>query len=428
MNTVIQYIWQAARTEVAMERSPVQNKKDAWGRHVRIYRVISSLLDGLLKSKFNFTCEKPDMGKLSGPVIVIANHSCAWDPIFMAAAMKKRHMYFVASEHILRWKVLGPVLNYLVEPIPRKKASSGAGTVMMCLRHLRAGHSVCLFAEGEQAWNGITRPIVSSTGKMVSKSGATLITYRIEGAYLSLPRWAKKARKGRVHAHPVGIYPPEVLKGMKPEEINAVINRDIYFNTWEWQESLPGGPAGFRIKGGKSGLAERLEKSVFTCPECGNIGTLSSAGDKIRCSCGVCIRYTETGFFDPPTPFRCIPDWEAFDRKEICRIADTAKAEGMSRVLFEDEAAVLTKIGEGHTGEDLGSGRLALESAGGKLLLKVAGHSFDLEDISIMALVLSNILLFSEGKDYCQIYSNDANLRKYLYMWEYIRDNGLLSS
>ena len=416
------------QTEGKMKRSPAQNKRDTWGRHVRIYSVISPLLGGLLKRKFNFTCQSPDKDKLTGPAIVIANHSCAWDPLFMAAAMKRRHMYFVASEHILRWKVLGPVLNYLVEPIPRKKASAGTGTVMMCLRHLRAGHSVCLFAEGEQTWNGITRPIAPATGKMVSKSGATLVTYCIEGAYLSLPRWARGIRKGKVYAHPVGIYPPEVLRGMKPEEINELINRDIYFNIWEWQKSLPGGPVVFRIKGNEPGPAERLEKCVFTCPECGKIGTLSSAGDEIRCRCGARIRYTATGMFDPPEPFHSVPEWEAFDREEILRITDAAKKEEKSSVLFEDKTASLTRIREGHSEEELGSGRLALESADGKLSLKIAGHTFELEDISMMALVLSNILLFSAGKEYCQIRSNDANLRKYLYAWEHIKDNGLLSS
>ena len=240
----------------------IQDKDALWIRHQKLYRLLTGVLDGYICRKFNYTYEDFDPGAIEGPLIIIPNHACAWDPLLIGAAMKKRQMYFVASEHLLRKKIAGPLISYLAGPIPRKKASTGTGTVMSCLRHLKAGHSICLFAEGEQSWNGISRPVFPATGKMVRQSGATLITYRLEGAFLSLPRWARGVRRGRVYGHPVGIYPPEELKKMKPEEINALIDRDICFDIREWQAQQPGGPVHFRLRGNKRGLAEKLEKAV----------------------------------------------------------------------------------------------------------------------------------------------------------------------
>ena len=49
--------------------------------------------------------------------------------------------------------------------------------------------------------------------------------FRLEGAYLSLPRWGKHICRGAVRGHPVGCYSPEQLKELSPGEINALIER-----------------------------------------------------------------------------------------------------------------------------------------------------------------------------------------------------------
>lgn len=161
-----------------------------WRRHNRIYRSVMVFLSLWIKHKFNFSQDGFDPRSIEGPIIVIPNHSCAWDPLLMASAFRKRQMYFVASEHVLRFRFWDPIINFLVAPIPRKKGSTASGTVISILRHIREGHSICLFAEGEQSWDGLSGHVFPATGKLVKQSGATLVTYRLEGAYLSLPRWA----------------------------------------------------------------------------------------------------------------------------------------------------------------------------------------------------------------------------------------------
>ncbi len=255
---------------------------------------------------------------------------------------------------------------------------------------------------------------------MVRQSGATLITYRLEGAFLSLPRWARGVRRGRVYGHPVGIYPPEELKKMKPEEINALIDRDICFDIREWQAQQPGGPVQFRLKGSKRGLAEKLEKAVFSCPACGRIGTLVSSGDEIGCECGFRVRFTDTGSFDPPEPVGSIVEWEELDRQNVASLTEKAYGKTENTTLFSDSAATLTGIIGGHSEKPLDEGRLSVEFERGIPLLRVGEHSFPLREIRDMAQVLSNILLLYDGEQYCQIYSEEANLRKYYYAWEII--------
>ena len=147
-------------------------------RH-KLFWAFAQIIDKpLMKILYNLEAEKCEY---SGPALVIANHTNDLDPLILAASFPKNQMYFVASEHIFRLGYVSKILEYLVAPIPRKKASSGADTVKACLRNLKGGNSVALMAEGEASWDGRSIDAFSATGKLAKSSGASLITVRITG-------------------------------------------------------------------------------------------------------------------------------------------------------------------------------------------------------------------------------------------------------
>ena len=201
-------------------------------RHELVWRTLYGPLHLLVNHNFNIT---HDDVRVEGPCLLVSNHVSAWDPLIVAMSLKHKQLYYVASEHLFRMGLVSKALEYLVAPIPRRKASSGFETVKACLRRLKDGQSVGLFAEGEQSWDGRTAPIFPATGKLAKSSGATLITSRIEGAYLSLPRWGHGIRRGAVHGGVVNIYSPEQLKTMTAKEVTAAIQRDISEDAWERQ-------------------------------------------------------------------------------------------------------------------------------------------------------------------------------------------------
>lgn len=373
---------------------------DTYSRHQKIWRILYALTNRWICRKFHMRHEDLD---LEGPVLLIPNHVNAWDPLLVAMSLRKKHVYYVASEHIFRLGPITKLLNWLVAPIPRRKASSGADTVKACLRHLREGHSVCLFAEGEQSWDGLTQPIFPATGKLTRSSGATLVTYRLEGAYLSLPRWGKGVRRGSVYGHPVHIYPPEELKSMSPAQINEAIQRDISENAWERQRSSPVAYRGRR-------RAEGLEKALYLCPRCRKIGTLQTRDDRLFCTCGLSLRYAETGFFEPAEPFATIADWDQWQRTALKNMERSE-----DELMFSDESMSLSRIGAGHAEEVLGQAPL-LQYAD---RLCIGDYMFMLAEISSMAMVQANLLLLSYHDEYYQIRAEKgANLRKYLELWK----------
>ncbi len=369
-------------------------------RRGRWWRFLYALIHAFVARRFRLASEPC---AVEGPCLIVSNHVTTWDPLLLALSFPKTPIRFVASEHIFRHGWVSRLLERLVAPIARRKGSTGMDTVRACLRALKEGETVCIFAEGDASWDGLTHPIFPATGKLARSSGATLVTYRLEGGYLSLPRWSKKLRKGKMRGAAVGVYPAETLRKMKGEEITALINRDIFEDAWKRQRAEH---VAFRAKN----RAEGIEQGYFLCPGCGRVGTVRGVGDRIVCSCGFETFYTEEGFLDPPEPFGTLADWDAWQLERLKSLP--VPEDG---VLFSDDGMRLREIGSAHGEKLLTGGRLSQTADA-----LICGETrFALSEISSMAIVKANLLLLTAGERYYEIRAESpCCLRKYLAVWQ----------
>ena len=194
------------------------------GFHKAVWKFLRFLLKPYIVWRFGYTYEKCE---LEGPVLVMGNHDSNWDPLFLGCAFP-RQMYFVASEHIFRWGIVSWILKTLLAPISRLKGTTAGDTAMTIIRRLKKGYNVAMFANGSRSFNGISEDILPSTGKLARVSGATLVTYRLDGGYFTEPRWNFSGiRRGKIRGRIMNVYTPEALKKMSVDEINAAITRDL---------------------------------------------------------------------------------------------------------------------------------------------------------------------------------------------------------
>lgn len=287
---------------------------------------------------------------LKGPLFVLCNHNCDLDPAFLVASFREQG-YFVTSEHVLRQGLLSRFIVFINDPIGRMKAGSAAGTVKDMLRRLKKGYSVCLFPEGNRSFDGVTRPFPPSTGKVARVCGATLVTYRTEGSYLSNPRWGETLRRGRVLGRVAGIYPPEALRAMTDDEVNETIARDLYEDAFARQRAEM-----IEFRGRR--LAEHLETLLFVCPECGAVHRMQSSGDEFFClSCGYKLRYQPTGFFTGEgVVFDNVRDWNVWQNEKISAMCESAGA----GEIFSDSGMELCEVSSGRWMKKLSRGDMRL--------------------------------------------------------------------
>ncbi len=318
----------------------------AYRRHLRFYAFIVWLITPFIKRKFNFEAE--GCADIEGPFLLLANHNVDWDPLLVSVAVRK-HLYYVASEHIFRLGFLSRLLEWFLAPIPRTKGSVESGAAMAILRHLRKGHSVGVFAEGNRSFNGLTCDIHPSTAKLVRSAGTRLVTLRFEGGYFTSPRWGVGLRRGKMKLVKVGVYEPEEIKQMSMEDIDALLKRDLYEDAYARQEEEHA-----RFVG--KNRAQYIESTLFLCPACGRFGSLKSEGDEVRCDCGVHAVYEETGVLTG-APYASITEWDVWQHAELIRRLDEAAND---EALCADADAVLHLIDKAHQEQERVTGTLTL--------------------------------------------------------------------
>ena len=186
-----------------MSKTERENKRIA-----RFWKLLHATAGRYVVRRFNYSF---DPVGIEPPFILISNHVTNSDPFFIGLVYKPKSLAFVASEHIFRMGFISKLLKRYLAPIPRPKADSGVGAVRAVLKRLREGDPVVLFAEGDCTWNGVSGKIFPATGKLAKAAGVPLVTYRLEGGYLTSPRWSKKARRGMMRGRLVHIYSPEEL-------------------------------------------------------------------------------------------------------------------------------------------------------------------------------------------------------------------------
>lgn len=352
-----------------------------------------------LKLKFGYKYKKAK--DLPENYIVLSNHVTDFDPLFVASSFPKQ-MFFVASEHITRWGLPSKLLKIFFDPIIRYKATVAASTVKEVLKKTRDGKNVCVFAEGIRTWDGVTWPILPSTGKMIKKAKCGLITYKITGGYFVSPNWSltSNTRRGPIYGEPIGIYSKEQLEEMSVDEINAIINQDLYEDAYERQLKAPK-----KYKG--KNLAQQMENFLFICPKCGRIDTIYSRDDMVYCrECDMQFKYTEYGMLEgiEHTTVRDLSRWQ---RNQV----NEAAAKGGA---FTSETGTLCSV----------KNQIETPIAEGKIILSrdslICGDKeILLSEISDMGIHGRHELVFSAQKTYYELRPGDgSNALKFLWLYE----------
>lgn len=380
---------------------------NGYKRHVLVYKFLKKAASKKFIKMFNYQFEAANIDNT--PFILLANHNMNFDPILVSIALNK-HLYYVASEHIYRWGFLSSIIKYLAAPIARTKGATDSRTVKEIIRHLRAGHNVGIFPEGNNSFNGMSYPIPASTGKLVKTTGVSLITFKFEGGYFSSPRWGTGIRRGELRGAVVGKYSPDELKKMSAEEIQVIIERDLFEDAYATQEKRP-----IRYEGRDT--AAGLETVLFTCPKCKSIGELRGCGNTLKCECGYAVEYDEYGKLNSSDEhFSTITQWDNWQQNELKL---SAHKEGFS---LSDEQQSFYAVEPAKSTTLLYEGRFVLDSDG----IQMKEFTLPMDEIADMAIYGRANLVFSslDGKHYELRSKEFRSAYKYLKLFEIYKGKG----
>ena len=377
---------------------------DELRRHQMVFKVLMPFIHILTKVKFNY--EYDSLKEIEGPYLLLANHNMELDPVLVGEAVGKQ-IYFVASEHLMRKGFVTKLLMHFVKPIIHMKGRQGAKTVKQMLRELQEGHKVCIFPEGNRSFNGVTMDMEASIARVAKKAKVKLITFRIEGGYLSQPRWSTGTRRGKTRGRLINIYTPEQLSEMSDAQICEAIIADLHEDAYETQKRE-------QVKFKGKNLALGLESTVFVCPKCGEIGKLHSEDDRFYCECGFSSVYDAYGYLtDTEGKVYTVTELDEIQQKVLKERVENCDA---NDALFEDQVTMY-RIGANHELISTEVGSLSAFTD----RLEFGGDTYDFKGMDGMAIYSRNALVFHHEKleGHLEVKSDIGfNALKYLYLYQ----------
>ena len=372
-------------------------------KYTRVQSILRFLLVPAIKRYYNYEFE--DFSYIEGPYLLLANHNDNLDPAFVGMATKQTLSY-VATENAFRGKLAGRLLHFIADVIIHKKGKVGFGTVLQMQKRLKAGNSVVLFPEGNRSFNGETMDVdYNALCIMASACKIPIVTFRMEGGYLTHPRWSTGNRRGKIIGKVQNIYKPEELKSNQADSC-ARIKSDLYTNAFEYQKTA-------RIAYKGKNLALGMESTLFMCPACKEYGRLSSDCDNIYCDCGLKYQYNEYGeLIGQDTEDFTILEWDKMQREDI-------EKKQLEEISFPTDYVKIYSIGDKH--DIISSFKAELQVVKGKIFIRVNEEKeIELEPDKIEGFSIfsrNTVNAYYDGLQYEIKGSIPFNALKYLYLY-----------
>ena len=210
------------------------------------------------------------------PYVLVANHTFLFDVVHVPMPLWKIP-YIVASENLYTAQPTKFLLTNVARTIAKSKGSSDVRTVKGLMGAVKRGYPILIFPEGDTTFYGETNYIEEATFKLIKKLKVDVVTCKVQGGYLSKPRWALEKRKNRraFLDYKIAIKKDD-LKKMSVKEISKTIQKELYNNDYEFQRE-------HRIKHPSKALAKGIEDVLYICPKCHAVNSFESQGHRFWC-------------------------------------------------------------------------------------------------------------------------------------------------
>ncbi|WP_193751407.1 lysophospholipid acyltransferase family protein [Bacillus coahuilensis] len=265
-----------------------------------------------MESRSTITIEQNDTIDLKPPYIILSNHVTNWDPFYINCYVNEP-ICFVASDSLFRKPLLKPLLHY-VNAIPKTKYKSDTRTIRGMVNAKKENRVIGLFPEGNRNWDGQTEPIPLAVSKLVKMLTIPVVVAKIKGGHLSHPRWAQSFRKGPISISFEKILNPNQIEDLSTDQVLQVIRQSLDHDERSWRKETEATYSGKK-------LANYLERYLFICPDCKELGTLRSKKDKLICRvCSSSVTYTKAGTFEKngqAADFLTPKDWNNWQLEEL---------------------------------------------------------------------------------------------------------------
>jgi 1-acyl-sn-glycerol-3-phosphate acyltransferase len=149
---------------------------------------------------------------LTGPVLIIANHSSHLDPPLVATAFYNRRMCFLAKAELWKSRFLGWLIGTLGS-VPIERGASDRKAFETCLNILKEGKALLVFPEGTRSPDGTLQPFEAGAARIAAAvPGCMVLPVRISGSFKA---WGPGKAYPRPWPVRIDVAPPFSTDGLR---------------------------------------------------------------------------------------------------------------------------------------------------------------------------------------------------------------------
>ncbi len=271
-----------------------------------LYYVITYFLKIVSKIFFRLKIDKKDIKDLKGPFVVIGNHSSVVDIVFNVSALAPHRLNVVTGRDLFTWPLFKPFINR-VGCIPKSQFSIDIESIKMMKAAVEQGRKIALYPEGKTSLDGKQlHYLPPSIAKLFKFLDVPVVLSHTLGAYLTMPRYFKGFRFGKVKVKVTRLFSQEDLRKLSLEQIYERVRESLKFNDHIYQREN-------NIKFCSRKIAKGIEYILYRCPKCSKDYIMRSTGRNLICDyCGNNVEYTNYGELRPADGISM-----AFDRVDL---------------------------------------------------------------------------------------------------------------
>ncbi|MBQ9734930.1 MAG: VTT domain-containing protein [Clostridia bacterium] len=262
-----------------------------------------------LKFKYKFKYKIKDKPK--GPCIVLCNHGSFADFLFSGKMLRNSKPHYVAARMYFYNKKLAWLMRNM-GAFPKSMFSTDIENVKNCMKVLNMGRSLVMMPEARLSTAGKFEGIQPATFKFIKKMNVPIYILKIDGSYLSKPKWADAVRKKSVVTAELSLLiDKERIGAISEEQMENEICTALYYDDFEWLKTRPD------LTYNSKTLAVGLENILHICPECGKKLTIKTENKDVFCTeCGYRVTLDNRYQFTSGK-FANFADWYEWQKEEL---------------------------------------------------------------------------------------------------------------
>jgi 1-acyl-sn-glycerol-3-phosphate acyltransferase len=113
-----------------------------------------------------------------GPCIIASNHVDFYDPLFLASAMPKRVLFFMAKQSLFEIPVFGRIIKML-GAFPVSRGEGDVSAIRRSVAILKENKTLAMFPEGTRSGTGELLQGLDGVGLIAERSKAPIIPVRL---------------------------------------------------------------------------------------------------------------------------------------------------------------------------------------------------------------------------------------------------------